>query len=171
MLYAFSCSRFAWGLLTLGTGLLLVIALFFQYNQGMAPCVMCVYQRAALGGVMLAAALGWLAPRNGLVSTLALFGWLAGAIKGALLAKEHINYQFTPSPFTKCSTIAEFPDWLALDHWWPAVFHPSGDCADASWVWMGLSMPQWLMGIFVMLAALAGLFIVVRVVGRKAGSR
>ncbi|WP_243454125.1 disulfide bond formation protein DsbB [Oceanisphaera pacifica] len=170
MLYAFSRSRFAWALLTLGSALLFAIALFFQYGQGMAPCVMCVYQRAALAGIILAGALGWLAPKSALISSVALLGWLASAIKGVLLAKGHINYQFNPSPFTQCSTVAEFPTWLALDRWLPALFYPSGDCADVSWSWMGLSMPQWLLGIFVILAALAGLFILVRFVGRAAPS-
>ncbi|MGO1617366.1 MAG: disulfide bond formation protein DsbB [Oceanisphaera sp.] len=162
MLYGFSCTRFAWALLTLGCTVLFAVALYFQYAQGMAPCVMCVYQRAALAGVILAGILGWLAPKSTLITSLALLSWFASAIKGTLLAKEHINYQFNPSPFTQCSTVAEFPTWFALDNWLPALFHPSGDCADVSWSWMGLSMPQWLLGIFVVLAVLAGVFIVVR---------
>lgn len=170
MLYAFSRSRLAWALLTLGCGVLLAIALFFQYGPGMAPCVMCVYQRAALLGVMLSAAVGWLAPRHLVFSNLALLGWLVAAGKGWLLAKEHIDYQFNPSPFVQCSSIAEFPAWLPLDIWLPALFHPSGDCADASWIWMSLSMPQWLMWIFAGLTALAALFIVVRIKGTKAVS-
>ncbi|ART81251.1 disulfide bond formation protein B [Oceanisphaera profunda] len=164
-LFRFSRSRSAWALLTLGSALLLAIALFFQYGLKMAPCVMCVYQRAALVGVMLAGALGWLAPRQPLLSSMALLGWLAAASKGLLLAKEHIHYQFNPSPFAKCTTVAEFPSWLPLERLLPSVFFPSGDCADVSWSWLGLSMPQWLLGIFAVLAALALLFIVVRLVG------
>ncbi|WP_417614452.1 disulfide bond formation protein DsbB [Oceanisphaera sp.] len=171
MLYAFSRSRFAWALLTLGSGLLLAVALYFQYGQGMAPCVMCVYQRAALAGVMLAACLGWLAPKHGLISNLALLGWLTAAVKGGLLAKEHVGYQFNPSPFTQCSSVAEFPSWLPLDTWLPGLFHPSGDCSDVSWAWMGLSMPQWLMGIFAGLAVLAMVFILMRITGKQAVSR
>ena len=164
MLLRFSRSRTAWAMLTLGAALLLAIALFFQYALDMAPCVMCVYQRAALAGVMLAGLLGWLSPRCPVLSNLALLGWLAAAINGILLAKEHIHYQFNPSPFAKCTTVAEFPGWLALDRWLPSVFHPSGDCADVSWSWLGYSMPQWLLGIFAVLAALAVLFILVRLV-------
>ena len=165
MLLRFSRSRMAWAILTLGATLLLAIALFFQYALDLSPCVMCVYQRAALVGVILAGLLGWLSPRCPVLSNLALLAWLAAAIKGLLLAKEHIHYQFNPSPFAKCTTVAEFPRYLALDRWLPAVFHPSGDCADVSWSWLGFSMPQWLLGIFVVLAALAVLFMVVRLVG------
>ena len=166
MLAAFSYSRLAWALLTLGAALLFTIALYFQYVQGLAPCVMCVYQRAALAGVILAASIGWLAPNQRWLSNGALLGWLGSALMGTKLALEHIDYQFNPSPFVKCSTVAEFPAWLALDAWWPALFYPSGDCADASWVWLGLTMPQWLLGIFMVLAAGALFFIGVRLQAR-----
>ncbi|WP_445398533.1 disulfide bond formation protein DsbB [Zobellella sp. An-6] len=164
-MYAFSRSRFAWALLTTGASLLLLTALFFQYVQGYHPCVMCVYQRAALVGVILAGLLGWLAPRHGLLSNLALPGWLAASAKGYLLAEEHVGYQLNPSPFNQCSSFAEFPAWASLDRWLPALFHPTGDCADVDWSWLGWSMPQWLMGIFALLAGLAALFIVVRLAG------
>ena len=164
-LQALSHSRLAWASLSLGSAMLLAIALFFQYALDMEPCVMCVYQRAAVGGVMLAGALGWLSPRCPVLNNLALLGWLAAAGKGVLLAQEHIHYQFNPSPFAKCTTVAEFPNWLALDSWLPSVFHPSGDCADVSWSWLGFSMPQWLLGIFIVLAALAVFVILVRLIG------
>lgn len=158
----FSRSRLAWAGLTLGASALLASALFFQYGLGMSPCVMCVYQRAALLGVILAGGLGWLAPRCPILGNLALLAWLGSAVKGVLLANEHIHYQFNPSPFTKCTTVAEFPRWLALDSWLPSLFFPSGDCADISWSWLGYSMPQWLLLVFGVLSALAVLFILVR---------
>lgn len=163
-LQGFSRSRLAWALLTLGSALLLTIALYFQYRLGMSPCVMCVYQRAALVGVMLAGALGWLSPRCPVLSNIALLAWLAAAYKGLLLAKTHIHYQFNPSPFAKCSTVAEFPSWLALDSWLPSVFYPSGDCADISWSWLGYSMPQWLLAVFVLQLGLAIASILVRLI-------
>ncbi|PSJ47097.1 disulfide bond formation protein DsbB [Zobellella taiwanensis] len=156
---AFSRTRLAWGLLAAGSTALLLIALFFQYVQGYAPCVMCVYQRAALVGVIAAALLGWLAPAHSMAGPLALLGWLAASIEGYLLAREHVGYQLDPSPFNQCSTFAEFPAWFQLDVWLPALFYPSGDCSQIDWSWLGLSMPQWLMGIFAVLALLAALFL------------
>ncbi|WP_375054890.1 disulfide bond formation protein DsbB [Zobellella sp. DQSA1] len=165
MLYAFSRSRFAWALLTAGSLALLLIALFFQYVKGYHPCVMCVYQRAALTGVIFAGLVGWLMPRHGLFSNLALLGWLAASYQGFRLAEEHVGYQLNPSPFNQCSSFAEFPAWAPLDRWLPALFHPTGDCADVDWSLLGWSMPQWLMGIFAVLAVLAAFFILVRLVG------
>ncbi|NHI00851.1 MULTISPECIES: disulfide bond formation protein DsbB [Oceanimonas] len=159
----FSRSRPAWALLTLSSTGLLLTALYYQYLEGYAPCVMCVYQRAALCGIIVAGLLGWLAPAHRVVSHVALAGWLFASVEGFLLAKEHVGYQLNPSPFHQCSTVAEFPVWFQLEAWWPALFFPSGDCASIDWHWLGLSMPQWLMGIFGGMAALAAFFIGVRV--------
>lgn len=167
MLYAFSRSRFAWALLTLGATLLLLIALFFQYVLGYQPCVMCVYQRAALVVVILAGLLGWLAPRSPVLAASAMLIWLAASADGFLLAREHVGYQLNPSPFNQCSSVAEFPAWLPLDNWLPALFFPTGDCADVDWSLLGWSMPQWLMGIFAVLTALAAFFMLVRLLGWK----
>lgn len=166
-LVRFSRTRTAWALLTIGSLALLLIALYYQYVQGYAPCVMCVYQRAALGGVILAGILGWLAPGNMVTSNVALAGWFGASAEGFLLAREHVGYQLNPSPFHQCSTVAEFPAWLQLEIWWPAVFYPSGDCSSIDWQWLGLTMPQWLMGVFAVLTALAAVFIVVRLAGMK----
>ncbi|PSJ48213.1 disulfide bond formation protein DsbB [Zobellella endophytica] len=166
-MYAFSRSRFAWALLTLGTTLLLLIALFFQYALGYQPCVMCVYQRAALVVVIAAGLLGWLAPRSPVLASSAMLIWLAASADGFLLAWEHVGYQLNPSPFNQCSSFAEFPAWLPLDSWLPALFFPTGDCADVDWSLLGWSMPQWLMGIFAVLAALAAFFMLVRLLGWK----
>jgi disulfide bond formation protein DsbB len=45
---------------------------------------------------------------------------------------------------------ANFPSWLKLDQWFPAMFQPSGFCGDIQWQFLGLSMPQWLAVIMVL---------------------
>lgn len=167
MLFSFSRSRTAWALLTLGATLLLVTALFFQYVQGYQPCVMCVYQRAALVGVILAGLLGWLNPAHPWLRSGALLLWLASSVEGLQLAREHVGYQLNPSPFNVCTSFAEFPSWLPLDRWLPWLFNPTGDCASIDWSWLGWSMPQWLIGIFALLAGLAGLFMLVQLQGGR----
>ncbi|ART79280.1 disulfide bond formation protein DsbB [Oceanisphaera avium] len=163
VLLNFSRSRTAWAALSLSSAALLGVALYFQYYMQLAPCVMCVYQRAALMGVILAGILGWLSPRSPLLSHLALGAWLASSIQGAVLAYQHHQYQLNPSPFAQCTTVAEFPTWLALDSWLPSVFAPSGDCSAIGWSWMSVSMVQWLLAIFITQALLALFFILVRV--------
>lgn len=55
--------------------------------------------------------------------------------------------QLHPSPFATCDFAARFPTWLPLDKWLPSVFVASGDCAEKSWSFLTLGMPQWLVGI------------------------
>jgi len=124
-----------------------LVALWFQHGLGLHPCVMCIYERCALFGVMGAGLLGAIAPKSPLrYGAIAL--WLYSAGKGLQLAWEHTMIQLHPSPFATCDFAAHFPQWLPLDKWLPQVFVASGDCAELQWSFLSLEMPQWLVGIF-----------------------
>ena len=53
--------KWSWGLLFASAFVLELIALYFQYVMDLKPCIMCIYQRTAVVGVMLAAILPLLA--------------------------------------------------------------------------------------------------------------
>jgi len=142
-----SSGRSAWLLLALTAFALELIALYFQHVMMLKPCVMCIYERCALFGVMGAGIVGAIAPKTPL-RWVAILIWLYSAWEGLRLAWEHTMIQLHPSPFVTCDFMARFPTWLPLDKWLPAVFVATGDCAERSWTWLNLSMPQWLTGIF-----------------------
>lgn len=123
-------------------------ALFFQHVMGLKPCVMCIYERCALFGVMGAGIVGAIAPKNLLLRWGAIAIWLYSAYKGLMLSIEHTNIQLHPNPFVTCDFAARFPTWLPLDKWLPSVFVASGDCAERSWTFLTWSMPQWMIVIF-----------------------
>lgn len=124
-----------------------LVALWFQHVMGLHPCVMCIYERCALFGVMGAGLLGAIAPKSPLrYAAIAL--WLFSAAKGLQLAWAHTMIQLHPSPFATCDFAPHFPQWLPLDQWLPQVFVASGDCAELQWSFLSLEMPQWLVGIF-----------------------
>lgn len=116
--------------------------------MGLAPCVMCIYERVALVGLSFSALLGLLYPRALLLRLLALLGGLGSSVKGLLLAIKHVDYQLYPAPWNQCSYIAEFPQTLPLDRWLPAVFNPTGSCSEITWSFLGFSMAQWIVVIF-----------------------
>ncbi len=60
------------------------------------------------------------------------------------------TYHATTLSFSICFLrfFVNFPDWLPLQEWVPAVFEATGDCAVRQWAFLGLDMPQWLIGIF-----------------------
>jgi disulfide bond formation protein DsbB len=109
---------------------------------------MCIYERIAMLGIVGAAMIGFVNPGNTAVRWLGLGAWGASAYKGLLLALEHVDYQFNPSPFKTCDLFVKFPDWAPLNEWAPWMFEAYGDCSKVVWEFLTLSMPQWLVIIF-----------------------
>ncbi|KUM52702.1 disulfide bond formation protein DsbB [Rheinheimera sp. EpRS3] len=140
-----SMQRWLWMLLILSCLGLLASALYFQYGLNLQPCIKCIYIRSAFAGVLVAAIIGLLAPANALFRLLALFGALAAAGFGIMQANEllHIEQLLAEGGFFSCALFAEFPTWMPLDQWLPAVFEPTGSCGDTSWQFLDKSMAFW----------------------------
>lgn len=145
-----SCSkgRGAWFLLALSAIVLESIALYFQHVMLLKPCVLCIYERCALFGILGAALLGMISPKSTPLRYLALILWLYSAIEGVLLTWKHTMIQLYPSPANTCDIFVDFPSWLPLEKWLPSVFMANGDCAEKQWEFLSLEMPQWLLVIF-----------------------
>ncbi len=144
----FSKQRLSWLLLLVIIIGFELCALYFQHVMMLAPCVMCVYERVAMLGIAGFAAIGLLQPNNPLVRWVGLLGWAYSSYRGLELAREHVNYQFNPSPFVTCDFFPNFPSWAPLNEWVPWMFEPTGDCSKVVWQFFDLSMPQWLVVIF-----------------------
>lgn len=159
--YLSQCSRRrnAWLLMALTAFSLEMTALWFQHVMKLAPCVLCIYERTALFGVMGAGLVGAIAPKTPL-RYLAIAIWIYSAGKGAMLAWEHTTMQLYPSPFSVCPFAVSFPTSLALDRWIPQVFVATGDCSVRQWEFLGLEMPQWLVGIFAIYLVVAALVLI-----------
>lgn len=142
-----SRGRGAWLLMAFTAFALEMVALWFQHGMGLQPCVMCIYERCALLGVMAAGITGAIAPKIPLRFA-AIAIWLYSAWEGVRLSWEHVMIQLHPSPFVTCDFAARFPSWLPLDKWLPGMFVAAGDCADNSWSFLTFSMPQWMLVIF-----------------------
>ncbi len=145
MLARFSQTRNAWGWLFASGLALQLAALFFQYVMKLDPCVMCIYVRVAVLGLMLAGLVGMLAPKLWLVRFVGMIGWAVSAVWGFKLAYELNEMQINPSPFSTCSFFPDFPDFMPLDKWLPAVFEPTGMCSDTPWTFLSISMTQYMM--------------------------
>jgi len=139
-----SKQRWPWLLLAVSALSLELCALYFQHIMKLNPCVMCVYERLTMFGIICAGLIGASAPRNLIIRLSAFLCWAISAVWGALLAIEHTNYQLHPSPFATCEFLPNFPSWAPLQQWFPWLFNPTGDCADIVWQFLGYSMPQWL---------------------------
>ncbi|EPT0856182.1 disulfide bond formation protein DsbB [Escherichia coli] len=154
-----SQGRGAWLLMAFTDLALELTALWFQHVMLLKPCVLCIYERCALFGVLGAALIGAIAPKTPL-RYVAMVIWLYSAFRGVQLTYEHTMLQLYPSPFATCDFMVRFPEWLPLDKWVPQVFVASGDCAERQWDFLGLEMPQWLLGIFIAYLIVAVLVVI-----------
>ena len=146
-------SRNAWGMLAITALFLEVTALFFQYSMGLEPCIMCIYQRTAVLGILIAGFMGLFAKNNRLLRLVAFITWGVSSIWGYLLAKEHLNMQTTTDPFAfTCDIVPNFPSFMPLHEWIPLFFAATGDCGSIDWQFAGFSMPGWMEIIFALYA-------------------
>lgn len=148
LLNKYSKGRCAWFLLFLSTVIFEIIALYFQHGLGLAPCTLCIYQRCAILGILIASIIGLIAPRNLVFRLIAILVWLFCALKGFNLSTFHAHLQFEPNLSDTCSTNVQFPSWLSLNEWLPSMFNAYGSCADKIWTFLTIEMSQWMIIIF-----------------------
>lgn len=134
----------AWGIAAVG--------MVVQNLDNLAPCPYCIFQRVLYFGIAAVALLGFLVPSAG-----AGLSWLllALALLGAGVAAYQSIMQFYPALATSCGFgqggwIEHFVDWLGMR--WPEWFLATGTCSSQEWVFLGLSMANWSVGVFLALA-------------------
>lgn len=135
---------------------LLGFALYAEYELGMTPCPLCIFQRIAFLVMGLFFLLGALhAPRwqgrwvyTGLV--------LAGAAGGIVTATRHLWLQtLPPDQVPSCGPgLGYMLDAFPFAKMLKLVFTGSGECAKVEPI-LGLPMPAWSLLWFVLLAGLA----------------
>jgi len=143
-------SRSAWGALAASALGLEGAALYYQHGLHLDPCVLCIYQRTAVLGLLIAALIGLVAPARRWLRAPAYVLWGVSAGWGLSLAAKQAGIQLgVIKAVLGCSFDADFPSWAKLDQWLPWMFRPTGYCDEIQWQFLGLSMSQWMVGIFV----------------------
>ncbi|CAH9066341.1 Disulfide bond formation protein B [Pseudoalteromonas holothuriae] len=161
-------SKKAWALLALSAALFELIALYFQYVMALEPCIMCIYQRTVMLGLLGAGIVGYISPSNWLYKGTGLAIWGISSIWGWLIAREHINMQTTTDPFAfTCDIVPNFPSFMPLHEWLPAFFAATGDCGNIDWSFMNMSMPGWMEIIFAFYSLSFILIMAATIVGKS----
>ena len=138
-------------LVTLG---LVGFALYLQHGTGLDPCPLCVAQRVAFLSVGLAALVAALhRPRSAGITVYAVFAGLLAA-GGAAIAVYHLWIQSDPKRASACvgSPVERIIDASNLAEWVPPLFRYDGPCTLKPWSLLGLSIPEWSLAWFVLLA-------------------
>ncbi|MBN9125119.1 MAG: disulfide bond formation protein DsbB [Nitrosospira sp. 56-18] len=143
-------------LIFLGCAGLLSYAIYLQLVRNLLPCPLCVVQRVAYCLVGIAALMAFLqGPRA--FGRKIYNGWiLAVSAAGAAVALRHAWLVRYPEAF-ECGISPEeaFLNALPLAKWWPTMFEANGDCADVTWKFMSLALPDWSAIFFILFAGLA----------------
>jgi protein dithiol:quinone oxidoreductase len=136
---------------------MLAYAYYVQFDLGIEPCPLCIFQRIAvivMGVFFLIGAVH--APRAGGRKGYALLV-LLGAAAGAGVAAYHLWVQhLPPDPMAGCT-----PGWNYMVENFPInkvlkmAFTGHADCAEISWTFLGLAMPFWTLVAFVAIGAAA----------------
>ena len=138
-------------------GGLILYALYLQYYAYQDPCPLCLLQRVIYIALMVVFLLGALhgPRRTGAVvySTLLVLVSLIGAgIAGRHVWLQHLPKDKVPECGPGLGYILDrFPLVNALEK----IFRGSGECAEAGWRLMGLSIAEWSLVWFVLLGAYA----------------
>ncbi len=136
---------------------LIAFALYLQHYQYQDPCPLCILQRVVymvLMAIFLVAALHG----PGRAGALAYGGMLvATAGTGAAIAARHVWLQnLPPEQVPECGpglefTLRKFPVFEALEK----ILAGSGQCAEAAWKFLGLTIAGWSLVWFIVLGAFA----------------
>ncbi|WP_313473782.1 disulfide bond formation protein B [Stutzerimonas kunmingensis] len=137
--------RSLFALASLGSALLIAIALYMEHVMGLAPCPLCIVQRICVIGfglICLAAAIHGPAKTGRRVySGFALLFVAAGAAT----AIRQIWLQSVPADqLPSCLPSLEYMmEALPLQEIARLVLHGTAECAEVSWTMLGLSIPEW----------------------------
>lgn len=136
---------------------LIAIALYFQYQEGLDPCPLCIFQRIAFIAMGLFFLLCFLHnPQRLGRGIYGFFASIAGGI-GIAIAARHVWLQNLPEDqVPECGPgldymIQALPFKKLLD----TVLRGSGECAEVSWTLFKISMPGWSLIFLVILTLLA----------------
>jgi disulfide bond formation protein DsbB len=132
-------------------------ALFAQHVLGLEACPLCIFQRGALisvGVVLLIAGLH--SPRGLAARGYAFLGTLAAVI-GAGISSWHVYIQNLPEDeVPACGPgLSYMIEAFSTSEVLRMVFTGSGECHEINWIFLGLSMPAWVLIWFVILGSLS----------------
>ena len=126
---------------------LIAYALYAQFELGLDPCPLCIFQRigiAALGVVFVIAALHnprrWGARVYALLIALAALATIAVAARQLYI--QHLPPGAIPSCGAPLSMMLKFMPLTAVIR---RVLTGSGECGVVNWTFLGLAMPAWVL--------------------------
>ena len=140
----------------LGCAGLLTYAIYLQLIKNLLPCPLCVVQRVAYWVAGIAALAAFLqGPQSFGRKVYGAFIVIASAAGAAVALRQAWLVRYPEAFECGISPEEEFLNALPLARWWPDMFEANGDCADVTWKFIGLTLPDWSAIFFILIAILA----------------
>lgn len=144
-------SRAAFGAGALVCALLLAFGYYLQYGRGLQPCPLCLVQRGFFYAVLVIFVLGALHGRW--KAFYGLLGALFAAGGAAVAARQVWLQHLPPERQPQCGPdLAFMLENFPLSRTWQTLIAGTGECAAVDWTFLGLSIAEWSLGWFVLLA-------------------
>lgn len=141
--------------------LMMSVALLLQYVVGLEPCPLCILQRVAVLAAATVFVIAALHNPRGWGSTVYGMLGLVAAGSGIAVAGRHVWLQSLPADkVPSCGPGLDYmmealPLWDVLSR----VLSGSGECAEIDGLWWGMTLPQWTLAGFLLLAVVPVLLI------------
>ena len=130
---------------------LLIFGLYLEHVQGLEACPLCIFQRIAYTAIIFIALIGAIHNPRNLLQNIYKLLMVISAITGAAIAGRQIWLQHLPPELVpECGPGLDymfnvFPFGEALK----MIFTGSGECAEVKWRFIGLSIAEWSLIMFV----------------------
>jgi len=149
--------RWYWFGLVGSVTLLAVAYFYFQLQQGLDPCPLCMFQRACLVGVASVSLIGLLLRPKKLGSKLLAFAITMFSLLGLGIAGRQVWLQYLPADkVPECGPGLEFMmDAFPVMEMLKSVFQGSGECAEVKWTFLSFSMAEWMVAIFIIMSVIS----------------
>ncbi|CUR45863.1 disulfide bond formation protein B [Alloalcanivorax xenomutans] len=150
------------GLALLACVIAMASALYLQHVDGLEPCPLCIFQRIAVFAAMAILLVAFLhGPRGIGVRIYAVLTALAALVGGGIAIRHLWLQSLPPDQVPGCGPGLDYMlDVFPLHDVLAQVLSGSGECAEISWTFLGLSIPGWSLVVFtgLLLFALVQLF-------------
>ena len=130
---------------------LMVFGLYLEYVQGLEPCPLCVFQRIAYILIGLIALIGATHNPKDLFLVIYKFLIIITAITGALIAGRQVWLQHLPPELVpECGPGLDYMlNVFPLSDAIKMILSGSGECAEVQWRFIGFSIAEWSLIMFI----------------------
>ncbi len=130
---------------------LMVFGLYLEYIQGLEPCPLCVFQRIAYILIGLIALIGATHNPKDLFLVIYKFLIIITAITGALIAGRQVWLQHLPPELVpECGPGLDYMlNVFPLSDAIKMILSGSGECAEVKWRFIGFSIAEWSLIMFI----------------------